>query len=164
MTTPPENHHREMCLHYLSQGAAELAQGDLLQAGEKYWGAVSQQLKAIADERNWHHSAHYLLAAIAEQLAEERERPEWHENYRAAELLHMNYYEDNLGNSYLVQYSSQAQSLIAQLEEIRLAGPPPGFSPDDEQRHRLDLLNGAVSVAQYARERRERNRRRARGR
>ena len=61
MTTTPElppaaeaqgpDARRAMALRFLGHAEEELAKGHRLQASEKAWGAVAQQLKAIAEQR-----------------------------------------------------------------------------------------------------------------
>ena len=43
--------YREQSRIFLSEASEELVKGDLQQASEKGWGAASQMVKAIAQER-----------------------------------------------------------------------------------------------------------------
>ena len=54
-----------------SQAGEELAQGDVTQASENYWGAAAQMVKAIAERRGDFHKAHQVLREIVKALAEE---------------------------------------------------------------------------------------------
>ena len=45
---------------YRAKADEEFHRGDLLQASEKAWGAVSQHLKASAEERGWAHRKPYV--------------------------------------------------------------------------------------------------------
>ena len=47
--------YRDQSRAYLEQANEELARDDLLQASEKGWGAASQIVKAVAEERGWEH-------------------------------------------------------------------------------------------------------------
>ena len=51
--------YREQSRKFLAQAYEELAKGDLPQASEKGWGAASQMLKAIAQQRGWSHRSHH---------------------------------------------------------------------------------------------------------
>ena len=55
----------------LAQAYEELEKGDLAQASEKAWGAAAQMLKAIAQERGWHHHSHRDLYYNIELLERE---------------------------------------------------------------------------------------------
>ena len=57
MTTRTD-YHTETAREFLIKGRAHLAEGDLLQASEKGWGAASQMVKAVAEARGWRHSTH----------------------------------------------------------------------------------------------------------
>lgn len=80
---------------YWSKAPEYLAEGDLCQAGEKGWGAVSQLTKAVATLRSWEHYDHVAIQEAVTALA--REMPEQREviydGLGAAEQLHGNFYE-----------------------------------------------------------------------
>ena len=80
---------------YWLKAPAELAQGDLCQAGEKGWGAVAQLAKAVATLRHWEHYDHVAIQEAVTALAEES--PERmaaiYDGLAAAEQLHGNFYE-----------------------------------------------------------------------
>ena len=48
--------YRDQSRAYLEQANEELARDDLRQASEKGWGAASQIVKAVAEERGWEHN------------------------------------------------------------------------------------------------------------
>ena len=66
---------RQIGQRFIIHTRAELAVGNRLQAGEKAWGAVAQNLKIIAERRGWNHSRHQHLEALARQLALEYDFP-----------------------------------------------------------------------------------------
>ena len=53
--------YRDQSRAYLEQANEELARDDLRQASEKGWGATSQIVKAVAEERGWEHNGHWQL-------------------------------------------------------------------------------------------------------
>ena len=57
--------------HFLAQARRELAAGDLAQASEKGWGATTQMLKAIAEQRGWEHNRHRHYHRAASRLRAE---------------------------------------------------------------------------------------------
>ncbi len=77
----------------LRQADAEFEKGDLLQASEKAWGAVSQYLKAMATQRGLPHRVHRELRLVANDLVEETGQRRIGELFGLAESLHANYYE-----------------------------------------------------------------------
>lgn len=80
---------------YWSKAPEYLAEGDLCQAGEKGWGAVSQLTKAVATLRSWEHYDHDAIRDAVRALAYETPEQEVTiiRSLRAAEQLHGNFYE-----------------------------------------------------------------------
>ena len=80
---------------YWAQAPAELAQGDLCQAGEKGWGAVARLAKAVATLRHWEHYDHVAIRdtimALPDAIPEQGVAI--FRGLRAAESLHGNFYE-----------------------------------------------------------------------
>ena len=48
--------------------AKQEARGHLRQASEKAWGTAAQMVKAIAEQRGWHHDNHRYFFGIVGQL------------------------------------------------------------------------------------------------
>lgn len=86
--------YREQSRIFLAQAHEELAKGDLQQASEKGWGAASQMVKAIAQERGWRHRSHRSLQRVIGRLDRETDDAEWIALFSAAESLHQNFYEN----------------------------------------------------------------------
>ena len=95
LTTPDEvaEEYRETSHRLLRQADAEFERGDLLQASEKAWGAVSQYLKAMATQRGLPHRVHRELRLVAQDIVEETGRQRIRELFAIAESMHANYYE-----------------------------------------------------------------------
>ena len=89
--------HLPQAREYWSKWPEYLAEGDLCQAGEKGWGAVTQLAKALATHRNWAHFGHEEIRDIIRQIADEStERDAIRRSLMSAEMLHSNFYEINL--------------------------------------------------------------------
>jgi recombinational DNA repair protein (RecF pathway) len=84
-----------MRLHerYLREAEKLYASGDLAQAGEKYWGAVTALINAIAERRGWSHYSHRDYAEVIERLSEELKEP-LGRLFASVERLHANYYHN----------------------------------------------------------------------
>ena len=80
---------------YWAKAPAELAQGDLCQAGEKGWGAVAQLAKAVATLRHWEHYDHVAIQEAVTALITElpHQSAVIDRGLSAAERLHGNFYE-----------------------------------------------------------------------
>ena len=87
--------HLAQAKEYWLKAPAELARGDVCQAGEKGWGTVAQLTKAVAAMRSWQHYDHEAIreaiTALAGELPEQAEPI--YRGMRAAEALHGNFYE-----------------------------------------------------------------------
>ncbi|AET33069.1 PaREP1 family protein [Pyrobaculum ferrireducens] len=93
---PPQRVEAYLKLHekYLREAEELYQRGDLLQAGEKYWGAVAALLNAIADKRGWEHYSHRDYAVAIDRLYTETRDRELVVGFRMAEGLHANYYHN----------------------------------------------------------------------
>ena len=80
---------------YWSKVPEYLAQGDLCQAREKCWGAVSRLTKAVATLRSWGHYDDVAIQEAVTALAEEmpEQRAVIYDGLGAAEQLHGKFYE-----------------------------------------------------------------------
>ncbi len=92
MTTRAD-YHTNTADEFLVKARAYLADGDLLQASEKGWGATARMVKAVAETRGWSHSSHGDLYRVVERLAEELGDPRVSNLFRSANALHQNFYE-----------------------------------------------------------------------
>ena len=80
----------------LAQARVELDAGDLRQASEKGWGAAALTLKGLAEQRGWEHERHRHYSRIASRLRYELGDGDLYRQFRVAEGLHENFYEDTL--------------------------------------------------------------------
>ena len=80
----------------LTHARIELEAGDLRQASEKGWGAAALMLKSIAERRSWEHERHRHFSRIASRLRSELGDGDLYRQFRVAEGLHENFYEDTL--------------------------------------------------------------------
>lgn len=76
----------------LVKGRGHLDEGDLLQASEKGWGAASQLVKAVAEERGWRHKTHGDLYRVVNRLASELADERLQVLFHSANALHQNFY------------------------------------------------------------------------
>jgi hypothetical protein len=78
----------------LDQAWFELDAGDVRQASEKGWGAAAQMVKAISEQRGWHHRGHALLYDAVGKLSDETDDQRIAELFDVANSLHINFYEN----------------------------------------------------------------------
>ena len=86
-------YHTETAVTFLLKAREYLAEGDLLQASEKGWGAAAQLVKAAAEERGWRHTSHGDLYRAVDRLVDERGDVQLRRLFHSASALHQNFYE-----------------------------------------------------------------------
>ena len=114
--------HRDQSRVYLEQANKEFADGDDMQAAEKGWGAASQIVKALAEERGWEHQGHWYLHRAVDSLVEETGDRELRTLFAAANQLHINFYEGWLGRSAIAQHLGEVTRFVEKLEALLEAG------------------------------------------
>jgi len=83
----------ELCEKYLREAEELLSKGDYAQASEKGWGAAAQIVKALAAREGKALRSHRELWEFAGELADRLGDPELRHLWRAASVLHQNFYE-----------------------------------------------------------------------
>ena len=95
MTTRAD-YHTDTASEFLTKAHAYLAEGDLLQASEKGWGAAAQMVKAVAETQGWRHRTHADLYRTVNRLAAGQTDDELPRVFRSANALHQNFYEGDM--------------------------------------------------------------------
>ena len=81
---------------YLREAEELYGRGDLIQSGEKYWGAVTSLLSAVAEKAGLRHYTHRDLWDVVEWLVGETGDPEYSTLFSLAEKLHANFHHNLL--------------------------------------------------------------------
>ena len=110
--------HEQTAEAFLTRASAYLAEGDLLQASGKGWGAVAQALKAAAETRGWRHGSHRDLYTAAARLVSETDDPRIRTWFGAAGDLHANCCEGWLPAEIVEGHLSDVEQLVAALGEL----------------------------------------------
>ena len=113
----PEDYRRQSEI-FLAQAWEELERGDLRQASEKGWGAVSQLVRALALVRNMELHRHRDVSAFVDSISAEIGDPTIYRQFSTAESLHANFYEGYMGYLSVHDGLGQAQELIDKLEVL----------------------------------------------
>ena len=115
--TPLE--HRETSHRFIEQAVVEHADGDLLQASEKTWGAAAHAVKAIAERRGWRHDTHSSLFRAVNNIANELHNPEVEFLFRVASDSHKNFYEGWMVSQEVEDNIEEVKKLVEALDAIR---------------------------------------------
>ena len=89
-----------------------LAEGDLLQASEKGWGAAAQMVKSVAEARGWPHKSHHHLWRTIDRLEEETGDAEIQIGFASASALHINFYEGCLMVGDVAKHLDRVEDLL----------------------------------------------------
>ena len=101
---------------YLREGEEFLARGDVIQACEKFWGAVAEAVKAVAESRGWEHAKHRHLMETISKLFKETRDEELLRLIASAERLHTNFYEGFMSREEAEIHMKDAKKLIEKLK------------------------------------------------
>ena len=117
MTTRTD-YHTETAKDFLARAHAYLAEGDLLQASEKGWGATARMVKAVAETRGWRHSAHGDLYRVVNRLADELSDQRLRLLFRSANALHQNFYEGLMPEEFVAESLKDVDEITRRLSEV----------------------------------------------
>ena len=114
--TTRSDYHSDTASEFLSKARAHLAEGDLLQASEKGWGAAARMVKAVAENRGWDHSTPGDLYWAVDRLAELFAGEELQGRFLSANALDQNSYEDDMPTATVADGLDEVEQFAAALE------------------------------------------------
>ena len=149
-----EEQRRAISERFIIHAREELAEGNRLQAGEKTWGAVSQYLKVIGQNRGWSHDGHGHMVAIAHQMLleyPEHASPELYLALTDADHKgHRNFYKNNIEEDDLLDVIDDTENVALPKLRILAELPPRRFEIGSEsQRKRLVKLTGDKTLKMH---------------
>ena len=103
---------------YLKEAEALIDKGDYVQASEKFWGAATEMVKAIAAKRGNDLRSHGAIYHFITSLSQEFNAPELLRLFAAASALHQNFYENWLSSEMVVDYGEAVKELVNKLAKI----------------------------------------------
>ena len=110
-------YHTETAAAFLLKAREYLAEGDLLQASEKGWGAAARMVKAVAEERGWRHTSHGDLHRAVDRLAGELADEELKRLFHSAGALHRNFYEGWMSEEAVADGISDVVDFVRRLDD-----------------------------------------------
>lgn len=108
-----------LALHqrYFEEAEKFLEEGNLNQASEKYWGACAELVKAIAAEEGVELKHHFLIGRYVDEKLAVKD-PESRTSFDAANALHINFYENNLGEDGVKERAKKIKEFIRRLRSL----------------------------------------------
>ncbi len=117
MTTRTD-YHTSTADEFLARAHRYVAEGDLLQASEKGWGATARMVKAVAETRGWRHSSHGDLYRTVERVATELDDSRVSILFRSANALHQNFYEGYMPEASVANALSDVDEITSLLAAL----------------------------------------------
>ena len=106
---------------YRNNANKAIAALEYRKASELLWGAISQQIKALAATRNVLIETHRQFFDFMRQFAKESEDPGLYEEFVALNALHRNFYDEIIPTDLFPKYCERALNLVQKLDEITRA-------------------------------------------
>jgi hypothetical protein len=88
--------HAQTARDFLVASDREFAAGDHLQGSEKLYGAATQAIIAICQQRGWRYKSHRAMQQAVGALSREYHEPLLIGGYSAANRFHENFFHDHL--------------------------------------------------------------------
>ncbi len=153
--SPPERH-EEISRHLLQQAQDELDKGDILQASDKVWGAVTEAIKAYAQERGWNCNTENYIRDAARCIAVVQGRGELRTLYGYLEAVNNRLSEQTEESDELANWLNSAGFYIRELAALQTQEKSPDpvhLHPEHRQDHerRLGRLTLEPYVAPFSR-------------
>ena len=103
---------------YLREAEELYSRGDLAQAGEKYWGALTSLLNIVGEREGLPHYTHRDLRDVVEFLAMRENDPEYSRLFSSAEALHANLHHNFMSEMSFKAHRDDAIKLIRKVKEL----------------------------------------------
>ena len=120
MNVATAEQHLSISNQFLEHADDEFRRGDLLQASEKAWGAVSHHVNAIARQRGWPLGSHNHLMENAREIFswDPANAAHYRRLLRSVEGLHANFYQAALDEESVGEGIEDAKELVRALAAL----------------------------------------------
>ena len=88
--------HTRIARRFIDAADRYLAEGDVIQASEKLWGAARHAVKVFCIRQQWRHGKYSHLRAAMRRMASETGDDSWIDGFKVAYENHLNFYADNM--------------------------------------------------------------------
>ena len=134
---------RAIAWRFILHAREELERGSRLQAGEKAWGAIAHNLKAIGESRGWYYDSHQQVENIGRQIVAEYQDTDLGEAISEAyHKGHENFYENQRSHQTLREVLARVEEALPQLEALQDTAPRAFTIASNNQLRRLMALTG----------------------
>jgi hypothetical protein len=115
MTVATAEQHLSISNQFLEHADDEFRRGDLLQASEKAWGAVSHYVNSIARQRGWPMGSHKRMIENAREIFkwDQKNAAHYGRLLRSVEGLHANFYQAEMDEDSVREGIEDAKELVS---------------------------------------------------
>jgi hypothetical protein len=103
---------------YLKEAEELYQKNDLVQAGEKLWGAAATLLSAFSEKTNLPHYSHRDLKEVSLYLTRTMRDPDYTRLFSSLETLHANYYHNFLDKETFDIHKEDALRFIGKVKKL----------------------------------------------
>jgi len=103
---------------YLSNAQGAIAKREFRKASELLWGAVTQQIKALAATRNIVIESHRDFFNFLRQLSAELQEKQLYDEFVDLNALHKNFYDETIPADAFPRFYEQAIRFIGRLDKL----------------------------------------------
>ena len=107
--------HTQTARDFLEAAGREFAEGDVLQASEKMWGAASHAVISVAQARGWQYGTHRSLSQAILRVERELGDLEMRGLFAMAEHFHANVCLSHLEDFQIERYRAGVRRLVHRL-------------------------------------------------
>ncbi len=100
---------------FLDEADTLFAEGDVLQASEKVWGAAAHAAMAVAQQRGWPYESHRSLKNAVGRLSAETSDPSIGDRFAVAEKFHINFYHHGMEDYEMDDDRPRVRALVERL-------------------------------------------------
>ncbi len=108
---------------YRSNADQAVAKGEFRKASELLWGALTQQIKALAAKYDVVIESHREFFSFMRQLAEELKDASLYTEFAALNALHKNFYDETIPADLFPEYYARATEFIDRLGAVPAGRP-----------------------------------------
>ncbi len=110
--------HKGLCEKYLREGDGFLMKKDYVKASEKFWGAASQIVKALAAKKGLELRSHSDLHREVVKIVREKGDVEMRLLWQSAIVLHQNFYENWLPSEIVEEDAKDVKKLVDKVKDL----------------------------------------------
>ena len=107
--------HAQTARDFLVASDREFAAGDHLQGSEKLYGAATQAIIALCQQRGWRYKSHRSMQQAVTALSRDYDDPTLLNGYLAANKFHENFFHHNMEDYEVEQNRPGVQYFVGQL-------------------------------------------------